>query len=79
MHVDGDILVRLVTLGGASLLQTMLERKPHASNRFLDYETAAARYSRFCELVHDVIVGEGSEDPAQAAIDTIKDLLVPNI
>lgn len=79
MHVDGDILIRLVNLGGASLLQAMLEQEPHPDNRFHDYETAAARYGRFCELVRDVVGGDGPEDPVQAAIDTIRNLLVPDL
>ena len=79
MHVDGDILTRLLNLGGASLLQHMLERNPDPDNRSLDYETAAARYERFRELVHDVVGEEGSEDPLHGAIDTIRALLVPDL
>lgn len=79
MHIDGDILLRLVDLGGAPLLRAMLEQEPHPDNRFLDYETAAARYGRFCELVRDVVGGDRPEDHVQAAIDTITTLLVPDL
>jgi hypothetical protein len=79
MHVDGDVLIRLVNLGGASLLQAMLEQEPHPDNRFHDYETAVARYGRFCELVRDVAGGDGPENPVQAAIDTIRSHLVPDL
>lgn len=79
MHVDGDILIRLVNLGGASLLQAMLEAEPHPDNRFLDYGTAAARRGRFRELVRDVVGGDEPEDPVPAAIDVIRNLLVPDL
>lgn len=79
MHVDGDILIRMVNLGGASLLQAMLEQEPHPDNRFLDYETAAARQGRFRELVRDVVGSDGHDDPVQAAVDTIRNLLVPDL
>lgn len=79
MHVDGDILSRMIDLGGASILQAMLEQEPHPDNRFVDYVSAAARCKRFRELVHDVVGGDGPEDPVQAAIDTIRAFLVPDL
>lgn len=79
MHVDGDILGRMIDLGGASVLQAMLEQEPHPDSRFVDYDTAAARCAKFRELVHDVVGRDGPDDPVQAAIDTIRSSLVPDL
>jgi len=75
LHVDGDMLYRLVALGGTSLLRAMLEQEPLLDHRFLDYDSAAVRYERFSELVHDAIGEGGHEDPVQTAVDFMRTLL----
>ncbi|KAL8949081.1 MAG: hypothetical protein Q9222_004788 [Ikaeria aurantiellina] len=70
MHIDGDILIRLIERGGASLLRHLLSKEPdseHASlqqdlllqepdvdNRLSDFASAGAREERFWELAKDV-------------------------
>ena len=79
MHVDGDILSRLLELGGVSLLRAMLAQEPQGDHRSFDYATAAVRYGRFCELVHDLVGLEGHEDLVQAAVDFMNSLLLPGL
>ena len=81
MHVDGDILLRLLECSrpdGDTLLREMLEQEPESFYRHYDFEDAAARLQRFSELV-DSIRGEGDDgrDPIEVAVDYLRKTLQP--
>lgn len=50
MHINGDILSRLLEWGSASVLEEMLSKEPDPDNRSSDYTTAHDRQVRFREL-----------------------------
>lgn len=79
MHVDGDMLHRLVALGGVSILRSMLYQEPHPDHRFVDFDSAATRYERFIELVHDAIGDGGYSDPVHGAVDFMRTILEPQV
>ncbi len=79
MHVDGDLLYRVKTCGGSSLLRTMLHQESRPDHRFYDYETAVERYQRFCTLVSNAVGGHGHEDPVQAAMDFMNTFTLPGV
>ena len=54
MHVDGDIILRIIDNGGARLLEEMLDREPVPEERFADFDTQEERWERFREVVAEV-------------------------
>ncbi|KAI9880096.1 MAG: hypothetical protein M1830_005341 [Pleopsidium flavum] len=79
MHVDGDMLYRLIASGGTTVLRAMLEQEPLPEHRFFDYDSAAVRYERFSELVDDALGEGGHADPVQAAVNFMRTLLQPEM
>ncbi|KAL8829096.1 MAG: hypothetical protein Q9170_006314 [Blastenia crenularia] len=64
MHVNGDILQRLLERGGASLLEDMLSKGPTEPSPDYgpsDYATAKDRRKRFGELAKDLFDGPAPE------------------
>lgn len=78
MHIDGDILTRLLELGGASLLEEMLRKEPNPDFSESDYATAQARRERFNELVTDFF-GDQVDDLIETTLELIRSLLLPAI
>lgn len=61
MHIDGDILKRILERGDEALLREMLDREPHPKARYLDFDTAADRWKLFREAAAEVVNVEGDE------------------
>ncbi|KAL9026565.1 MAG: hypothetical protein Q9196_004787 [Gyalolechia fulgens] len=78
MHVDGDILIRLLERGDASLLEEMLRKEPNPDFRPSDYASAHDRAERFKELVADFIHDQ-VDDPIHTTLELIRSLLLPAI
>ncbi|KAL8712036.1 MAG: hypothetical protein Q9220_003732 [cf. Caloplaca sp. 1 TL-2023] len=86
MHIDGDILIRLIQRGGAVLLQHLLSKEADAENALLeasdfgyglyDYASAQAREDRFWELAHDAMAWVLDRDLG-AVTDFLGILLMP--
>ena len=61
MHIDGEILKRLLDRGGANLLDAMLNMPVpgrDSEERFTDFDSVEDRWKRFTELAEEVF-GEG--------------------
>lgn len=54
LHIDGDILQRVVERGGAELLKEMLDVEPDAESH-TDFESKEARWERCRELAGEVV------------------------
>ena len=59
MHINGDILQRMLERGGEDLLREMLDKEPDPERRYTDFDTAEARWARFRELAMEVVDMEG--------------------
>ena len=60
MQVDGDILSRLLELGGEEILKDMVEREPSKDETAVDFDTSSDRSRRFWELVQHTGVDAGT-------------------
>ncbi|KAL9119384.1 MAG: hypothetical protein Q9187_004061 [Circinaria calcarea] len=79
MHVDGDILVRLLQRGqpdSETLVQAMLDKDPDPAQRLYDFDTAASRRERFTELVKAALGGYNG-DPVEVTVDYLRVVLQP--
>ena len=79
MHVDGDILVRLLERGqpdSETLLTAMLDQDPEPAQRLYDFDTAANRRERFTELVNAAL-GDHDGDSVEATVDYLRNVLQP--
>lgn len=76
MHIDGDILTRLMERGGASLLEEMLRKEPNPDFSESDYATAQGRGERFNELIRDFF-GDQIDDVMETTLELIRSLLLP--
>ena len=77
MHVDGDILVRLLERGqpdSETLLEAMLDQDPEPAQRLYDFDTSGNRRERFTDLVNAALEGHDG-DPVEATIDYLRNLL----
>lgn len=54
MHINGDILQRVVERGGEQLLKRMLDVEPDLDSH-TDFDTAEARWERFKELAEEAV------------------------
>lgn len=72
-HVDGDILARILDRGAEEMLEEMLDREPGDDFQVADFDDAAARRTRFQELVAEA--GLEDESPA-VVIEWIRELLM---
>ena len=85
LHVDGDILVRLLECGrpnSEDLLREMLDQEPERKHRQYDFANAAARTRRFTELLLDAAIdggsdGEDDRDLVEVTIDYLRGILRP--
>lgn len=68
MHVDGDILARIVERGGLTLLRVMLEVERSQEQRFVDFDSSQERQNRFEQLVQEALTVGSGEDPVQVAM-----------
>ncbi|KAI9846584.1 MAG: hypothetical protein M1837_003825 [Sclerophora amabilis] len=78
MHVDGDILAKLLAVGPEEL-HRLLDSAPVRTSRDmreLDFDSSRARRRRFNRLVADVL-GEDLEDPVASALSYVEVLLQP--
>ena len=55
MHVDGDVLARIVERGGVRLLRQMLDEERAAELRFVDFDGPRERRRRFEQLVREAL------------------------
>ncbi|KAL8938131.1 MAG: hypothetical protein Q9216_004058 [Gyalolechia sp. 2 TL-2023] len=78
MHIDGDVLTRLLERGGASLVEEMLRKEPSRDFSQSDYATAEDRGQRFEELVKDFFQGQ-VDDSIETTLELIRSLLLPAI
>ncbi|KAL8868998.1 MAG: hypothetical protein Q9174_004602 [Haloplaca sp. 1 TL-2023] len=78
MHINGDLLVRLLDKGAISLLEEMLSKLPNLDPemRYTDFATPEQRRKRFNELVEVVFPETTSRDP-KTLLDWIRALLLP--
>ena len=80
MQVDGDILLRLLDLGrptDRSLLESMLAQEPDHERQSIDFDSAQARQERFAEIVREALEIKAGEDPIEAAMLYIREMLQP--
>lgn len=68
MHVDGDILARIVERGGTDLLRRMLKVETSAELRFVDFDSPQERKNRFEQLVKEALMLGHGEDPVEVAM-----------
>lgn len=68
MHVDGDILARIVERGGIGLLRRMLKVERSEELRFVDFDSPQERLDRFEQLVKEALVVGKGEDPVEVAM-----------
>lgn len=72
MHVDGDILARIVERScerrGIVLLREMLEVERSAELRFIDFDSPQERLNRFKQLVKEALTVGYGEDPVEVAM-----------
>lgn len=80
MHINGDVLCRLLEQGGDSLLEAMLDKEPDPDpyNRSADYTTADDRRKRFVELV-SAACGTDSSLAVRDAVLCVEQVLVSAI
>ncbi|KAI4250656.1 MAG: hypothetical protein LQ352_005316 [Teloschistes flavicans] len=78
MHINGDILLRIIERGGRSLLAEMLHKTPDPDpdKRYADYAMAEDRSQRFRELVKAVFP-EATADDWGLVLGWIRSLLQP--
>ena len=79
MHINGDVLDRLVERGGATLLKKMLEKESDVEFRSSDYETAKYRGERFGELFTEIFKAPAADDSVERTLEWIQRLLLPAI
>ncbi len=60
MHINGDILQRVVERGGEQLIKRMLDLEPDQDSH-TDFDTAEARWERFKELAEEVVNTEDGD------------------
>lgn len=60
MHVNGDILQRVVERGGEQLIKGMLDVDPDLDSH-TDFDTAEARWERFKELAEEIVMTEDED------------------
>ena len=81
LHVDGDILSRILERSSERRLKHMLEQAPYVSNRRgvpADFSSAAVRQERFAELAHSAgLEGEDGDNLLVNVIRWIRYLLQP--
>ncbi|MCJ1249735.1 hypothetical protein MMC30_006961 [Trapelia coarctata] len=84
MHIDGDILWRLIERGGrysGMMIQSMLEEAPDEdpSRRTDEFETSEERVARFSEIVRDAALGgdSGENDSVEAVVRFLRSMLQP--
>jgi len=84
MHIDGDILWRLIERGGqysGMMIQDMLDEVPDEDpNRRTDeFQTLEERVARFSELARDAAVGDDSEedDSVENTVRFLRRMLQP--
>ena len=62
MHINGDILQRVLDRGAEGLIRDMLDVEPDRENH-TDFDSAGARWKRFKELADEVVdTGDGDGD-----------------
>ncbi|KAL8716537.1 MAG: hypothetical protein Q9225_006142 [Loekoesia sp. 1 TL-2023] len=78
MHINGDVLTRLLERGGASLLEEMLQKEPDPDpdNKSSDFATARDRVERFKELVTEFFDGLAA-GAIETTLEWIQSLLLP--
>lgn len=54
MHVNGDIIQRVIERGGEQLIRVMLDKEPELDDH-TDFDSGAARWERFKELAGEVV------------------------
>ena len=67
MHVDGDILDRVLERGGTELVQQMLRQELTTDDSLMDFKSVKTRVERF-EEVAVAVVGEGKGDDLLVAV-----------
>jgi len=84
MHIDGDILWRLIQRGGSDsgdLIRVMLEEEASedVSRRTDEFDTWEERYMKFSEIAENAAVGGGSrgDDAVDAVVGYLRRTLQP--
>ena len=76
LHINGDILVRLLQRGGAELLAQLLSLEPDPNMKYLDFENPHSRIERFQELVKEAF-GLLPDDGLTDIVKWLQILLLP--
>lgn len=71
MHINGDILERMVDRGGESLLNEMLDVEPDQESH-TDFESREERRERFEELGKDVLVDWGEGELLERVVQWVR-------
>ena len=78
MHVDGDILMRMLECGqpdSGALLKTMLDKKPEAEQHKFDFATAADRKKRFRFIAEAALGDLSGRDPVDVVVSYLRAVL----